>query len=201
MEAFLAVAEEEVSAAGSAEITNEDVWGVEAGTEQLGAIGFAEVEKDVLGRGLVARRHHVEPLDGVGFVTGAEFVEPIRGFGELREELRGDLGANFVAAGADGWADGGEEVGGAGFVLHLHFADGFGDDALQSATPAGMNGGDGALFGVDEENGNAISGLDPEEKAGAVRGGGVAVAKFGGRGVEKMDDIGMDLLERDELEI
>jgi len=83
LEAFLAVAEEEVSAAGSAEITNEDVWGVEAGTEQLGAIGFAEVEKDVLGRGLVARGHHVEPLDGIGLITGAKFVEPIRGFGEL----------------------------------------------------------------------------------------------------------------------
>jgi hypothetical protein len=64
-----------------------------------------------------------------------------------------------------------------------------------------VNGGDGALFWVDEENGDAIGGLDSEEKAGAVRGGSVAAAKFGGRGVEKVDDIGMDLLERDEMEI
>jgi len=149
----------------------------------------------------VARGHHVEPLDGIGLVTGAKLVEPFRGFGELREELGGDFGADFVAATADGWADGGEEIGGVGFVLHLHFADGLDEDALEGAAPSGVNGGDGALFWVDEEYGDAIGGLDSEEKAGAVRGGSVAAAKFGGRGVEKMDDIGMDLLERDEMEI
>ena len=174
---------------------------MEASGKKLGSIGFAEIEEDVLGRGLVAGGHHVEPLDGVGFIAGAELIEPFRGFGELREELGGDFGADFVAATADGWADGGEEVGGLGFVLHLHLADGFDDDALKRATPASVNGGDGALFRVDEENGDAIGGLDSEEKAGAIRGGGVATAKFGRWGVEKMDDIGMDLLERNELEI
>jgi hypothetical protein len=39
--AFLAVAEEEVAAAGSAKVADEDVGGAEAGTEELGAIGFA----------------------------------------------------------------------------------------------------------------------------------------------------------------
>jgi len=149
----------------------------------------------------VSRGHHVEPLDGIGLITGAKFVEPIGGFGELREELRGDFGADFVAATADGRADGGKKVGGAGLEVHLHLADGFDDDALEGATPAGMNGGDGPLFRVDEENGDAIGGLDSEEKAWPIRGRGVAAAKFGGRGVEKMDDVGMDLLERNELEI
>ena len=198
---FLAVAEEEVAAAGGTEIADEDALGAEVGTEELGAIGFAEIKEDVFGRRLMAGGHHVEPLDGIGLVTGAKLVEPFRGFGELREELGGDFGADFVAATADGWADGGEEVGGVGFVLHLHFADGLDEDALEGAAPSGVNGGDGALFGVDEENGDAIGGLDSEEKAGAVRGGGVAAARSGGCGVKKMDHIGVDLLERDELEI
>ena len=201
MWAFLAVAEEEVAAAGSAEVADEDVGGVETSTEKLRTIGFAEIEEDVFGGWLVARRHHVEPLDGVGFVAGAEFVEPLGGLGKLGEELAGDFRADFVAAAADGWADGGEEVGRLRFEAHLHLADSFDHDARQGAAPAGVNGGDRALFGVDEENGDAIGGLDSEEKAGAVGGQGVAFAGCGGRDVEKMDDVRMDLLERDELEI
>src|SRR6267378_5576344 len=78
--AFLAVAEEEVQAAGGTEITQEDVRGREAGIAKLSAVGFRKIEEDVLGQGLVAGRHHVEPLDGIGFVAGAEFVEPFGGF-------------------------------------------------------------------------------------------------------------------------
>ncbi len=74
----------------------------------------------------MAGGHHVEPLDGVGLVAGAEFVEVVGGVGELGEELGGDFGADFVAAGADAGADGGEEVARVGAEVHLHFADGFG---------------------------------------------------------------------------
>ncbi len=153
MGAFFAVAEEEVATAGGTEIVDKDIGRAKAGTEELGAIGFAEVEEDVLGRRLVAGGHHVEPLDWIGLVTGAELGEPVGGFRELREELGGDFGADFVAAASDGRADGGEDVGGVGFELHLHLADGFDDDAGQSASPASVNGGDGALFRVDEQNG------------------------------------------------
>src|SRR6266403_5508256 len=81
LRAFFAVAKEEVAAAGGAEIADEDVGGAEARAEKLGAIGFTEIEQDVFGRRLVAGRHHIEPLDGVGFVASTEFVEPFRGFG------------------------------------------------------------------------------------------------------------------------
>jgi len=197
--AFLAVAEEEVAAAGGTEIADEDVRGAEAGAQELGAIGFAEVEKDVLGRGLVAGGHPVEPLDGIGFVAGAKFVEPLGGFGELGKKLGGDFGAHFVAAAADGWADGGKEVGGVGFVLHLHFADGLDDDAGEGAAPAGVDGDDGALFRVYEEDGDAVGGLDAEEETRTVGGGGVSLAGFGGWGVEKMNDVGVDLFQQEKF--
>ena len=150
MGTFFAITKEEVAMARGAEIADEDIGGTEASAQELGTIGFAEVEEDVFGRGLVARGHHVEPLDGIGFVSGAEFVEPVGSFRELGEELGGDFGADFVAATADGWADGGEEVGGVGFELHLHLADSFGDDAGEGTAPAGVNGGYGALFRVDK---------------------------------------------------
>jgi hypothetical protein len=178
--AFLAVAKEEVAAAGGAEIADEDVLWAETGAEELGAIGFAEIEEDVLGRGLVAGGHPVEPLDGIWFVAGAEFVEPFRGLGKLGEELGGDFGADFVAAPANRGADGGEEVGRPGLKLHLHLAYRFDDDALKCAAPTGVDGGDGALFRVYEEDRDAVGGLHTEEKAGTVGGGGVALARLGG---------------------
>ena len=92
--------------ASGAEVDSVDVlWG-EAGGLELGAVGFAEVEEDAFGRRLVTGGHHVEPLDGVGLVAGAKFVEVGGGVGELGEELSGDFGADFVAAGADAGADG-----------------------------------------------------------------------------------------------
>jgi hypothetical protein len=199
--AFLTIAEEEVAAASGTEIADEDVRGAEARGEELGAIRFAEIEQDFFRWRLVAGGHPIEPLDGVGLVAGAEFVEPFGGLDKLREELGGDFGADFVAAGPDRGADGGDEVGGLGFELHLHLADGFDDDALQSAAPTGMHGGNGAIFRIDEENRDAIGGLDAEEEARTVRGGGIASARFGGCGVEKVDDVGMDLLQRNEFEV
>ena len=149
----------------------------------------------------MAGRNHVEPLDGIGLIAGAELVEPFGGIEELGEELSGDFGADFVAAASDGRADGGEEVGRLGFEVHLHLADGFDDDASEGASPSGVNGGYGTLFGVSEEDGDAIGGLDGQEEAGVVGDGGVAAAKSGGRCVEKMNDVRMDLLEGSELEI
>ena len=106
--AFFPVGEEEVRAAGSAEVHDMDVARLQSGGEELEAIGFAEVEEDVFRRRLVAGRGHVEPLKRIRLVAGAKLVEIGRGVGELREELRGDLGADFVAARADAGADCGE---------------------------------------------------------------------------------------------
>ena len=85
--------------------------------------------------------------------------------------------------------------------MHLHLADGFDDDAPERAAPAGVNGGDGALFRIDEENRDTVGGLDAKEKAGAVGGGGIASARFAECGVETVDNVGMDLSQRNEFEV
>src|SRR5260370_960400 len=64
-----------------------------------------------------------------------------------------------------------------------------------------MHGGNGELLRVQEENGDAVSSLHAQEKAGTVRGGSIAPARFGRCGVEKMDDIGMNLFQGDEFEV
>jgi len=157
---LFAVGEEEVGVARGAEVDGVDVLGAEAGGLELGAVGFAEIKEDAFGRGLVAGGHHVEPLDGVGLVAGAEFVEVGGGVGELGEELGGDISADLIAAWTDAGTDGDQEVARVGAEVHLHLADGFGGDAGQGAAPAGVDGGDGAFFGVDEEDRDTVGGLD-----------------------------------------
>jgi hypothetical protein len=198
---LFSVAEEKVGATGSTEVAYEDVLGTEAEGQELGAIGLFEVEVDVFGWGLVAGGHHVEPLDRIGFVAGAEFVEPVGGVGELGKELSGNFGPDFIAAAADGWADGGEEVGGVGAEVHLHLADGFDGDSGQGAAPTGVDSGYRTFSRVNEEDGDAVGGLDAEEEAGAVGDGGVAFAGLVGGGVEDMDYVGVDLFERDECQV
>ena len=107
---FFAVAEEQVGVAGGAKVADENICGAEAGGEELRAVGFAEIEADILGRRLVAGGHHVEPLQWIGFFAGAEFVEIFFGVGKLRGEFGDQFGADFVATAADGGAERGENV-------------------------------------------------------------------------------------------
>ena len=110
----------------------------------------------------MARRHHVKPLERVGFVTGAEFVEPIGSVWKLRSEFDSDFGANFVAAPSDSRTDGGEQIRGLRAEPQLHLADGFYDDALECAAPSGMNGGNSTPLGIDEKNRNAVGRLNTQ---------------------------------------
>ena len=111
----------------------------QASFQKLGPIRFAQVEEDVLRRRLMTRRRHIQPLQGIGFVAGAQFVEPLGSVWELRSKFRCHFGAHFVATAANRRTDGSKDVHGLCRILHLHFADGFGDDALQGAAPTGVN--------------------------------------------------------------
>ena len=143
----------------------------------------------------MAGRGHVEPLKGVRLIAGAKLVKPADGIGELGHELRGDFSTNFVATGADCWAEGREQIGRIGSQLHLHFADSFDDDALQSAAPARMDGRDGALLDVDQEDWDAVSGLDSEEETPTISHGGIALRRLGRSGIDHVDHVGVELFE------
>jgi len=197
LRAFFTIAEEEI-ARRRCRGRDEDVGARRPAPRKLAAIGFAEIEEDIFGRGLWPG-HHVEPLDGVGLVAGAEFVKPFGGFGKLGLKTGGDFGATHSSSRR--WkADASEEISGLGFELHLHLADGFDDDALERAAPSGVNCCDGALFRIDEENRDTVGGLDGKEKAErlvteAFRGKVRRVRR------RKMDDVGMDLFQRNEFEV
>ena len=81
------------------------------------------------------------------------------------------------------------------------FADGFFGDAGEGAAPTRVDGGNGAFFGIDEEDGDAVGSLNAEEKAGSVGDGGVAFAGLFGGGGERPDDGRMNLFEINEREL
>jgi len=196
--AFFAVAEEEIAAAGGAEIADKDVLFGEAGGKELGAIGFAKVEVDISGGRLVAGGHHAKPLEGVGLIAGSEFVEPFGGVRKLGQIGGRDFGANFVATAADRRAERGEQISRLGGEFHLHFTYGFCDDALQSAAPARVDGGDGSFSGIDEKNRNTVGGLDAEEKSRLVCDRCVTAAGVSRSGIEHVHDVGVKLFQGDE---
>ena len=173
----------------------------QAGGEELRAIGFGKIELDIARRWLVARGHHAEPLQRIGLIAGARLIEIVGGIGELRRELGDEFRAHFIAAGAYGGAESGEEIGRLAAKFEAQAAHGLFGDACKRALPTRMNGGDGSLFGIDEEDRNAIGGLHGKKQAGAIRDGGVALAGVSGRGGEKMYHVGVDLLERREGEV
>jgi len=162
---FTAVTEKELDVAGGAEIARKNVLWAQARGEELRTIGFAEIEVNVFWRWLVAGRLHVEPLKRVRLFAGARFIEILGRIGKLCGEFGDKAGGNLVATGTDGRADGGEQMGGLTAEFELHTADGFLRDAGKGAPPTRMDGGNGALFRIDEENGHTVGGLNAEQEA------------------------------------
>ena len=69
------------------------------------------------------------------------------------------------AAGANPWADGGQNVLRAGAVEGGHLRHCLGGNAQAGPPPAGVNGGDGLPHRVVEENGDAVGVVDGEGQA------------------------------------
>jgi hypothetical protein len=196
--AFPSVTEKQAGVAGGAEITDKNVFPCEASGNKLRTVGFAEVQADIFGRRLVARGHHVEPLQGIGFVASAEFIEPLFGAGELRSELGDEFGANLVATAANRWAESRENILGAGAEVHAHLAESFFRNASERPAPAGMNRGDGALLWIDQQNRNAIGRLHAEQQAGRVGERSIASAGPVRRRLNESHDGRMELAERNQ---
>ena len=149
----------------------------------------------------MARRLHVEPLEGIRLFTRARLVEIVGSVGELRGEFAYEVGSDSVTTRTNRRADGGQKIGGLAAELELQTADSFFGDAGEGAAPAGVDCGKSAIFRIDEEYRHAIGGLDGKEEAGTVRGGSIAFRNVGRRLGEHTNYVRVDLLERDQFEI
>jgi len=164
----------------------------------------------------VTRRHHAEPLQRVGTLTGDELVialavaqavrevEPIAGLRELSRESLSDFRADFVTASPNGRTDCSDHMVRPGAKFHAHATDSFCHDARERAAPSGVNGGHSAQFLIREENWHAVGGLHGEQQS--ARAGDERVTGAGGRGkricrsfVGQMNYVGMNLFQCDQL--
>ena len=110
MRALLTITKEKVGMTSGAKARREDVFLADSSGEELGAIGFGQIEMNVFGRRLVTGRHHVEPLEWIGFFACARLIEILVGVGKLRGELGDEVRADFVAARADAGSNSGEKI-------------------------------------------------------------------------------------------
>lgn len=81
-------------------------------------------------------------------------------------EQHTDLAPGFKAARADGRAESGAKPRGIGAEADAQSLDARGRHAGEGAAPTGMHGGDGAVLGVGDENGNTVGGFDGDALAG-----------------------------------
>ena len=178
--------------------------GAQAGGEKLAAIGLDEIDvkagpdRRVAGRALGEKKHGEFAAHGIGIVNLAKEFARI---GKLRFEFGENLFTDGVTAEANAGADGGDQVLRAGAECETHAADAGFDNTFKGPAPAGVEGGDGALLAIGDEDGNAIGGLNGEEQAG-VRGDlsvGLVGARAGGVGGNGANDqVGMKLAKGDQ---
>ena len=163
--------------AGGALADDRDLRGIEAGIEELAAVGFDEVEVNlradvgVAGSARGEEEQRIFVADGIGVVDLGEERGRV---GELALKVETHLLADGITAGADAGADGGDEVFGARTELQAHGADAALDDAGEGAAPACVEGGDDATAGVGDENRHAVGSEDGKENI--VPGGDESVA-------------------------
>lgn len=200
MAVFLAVAEQQIVAARGAQIADENIPWTYASIEKLRTVGSAQIEQHTFWRRLVPRRHHVEPLQRIRFIAGAQLIEEFRRIRELSQKRADNLRADLVATTADCRADGGKHIRGIGAKFHLHPANSLGNDTLQRTAPSSVHGRHRALFGVDEQNGNAIGSLHAKQEPAMSSDGSVATARLIRRGAEYAHHIGMKLAQRNQFE-
>ena len=123
------MAEEQAGVAGGAEVAHVDIFDEHTCSHELRSIGRAKIQVHVFRGRLVAGGLHVEPLERIGLFAGAGLIEIVAGIGKLGGEFGDEIGGDFVAAGADGRADGSEKIGGLAAEFESHAADCFLGDA------------------------------------------------------------------------
>ena len=144
-----------------------DVRGIQAGGDQLIAVGRPAIESQAI----VAIRIRREPRIGVerraGGVRGVTCR--VRVACDVRCERFANFRPNLITAGADAGADGGDEVFGPASILLLETAHRGGSNVGGRATPSGVNGGDRAGEWVGHQQGHTISDLHDERDAVFIR--------------------------------
>ena len=151
-----------------------------AGRPELFEVGRSEVEEILpraAGRG-----------EKTGWKTGREIFAP-------------DVLSDFIAGGADARPGRGDDVGRIRSEPLVHRPEGRPDDSGPGSLPPGMDGGDHAKAFVAKEKRQAIGCFYDQKKAGNAGYRGVSLRPFGRDFFNDMNNIRMDLIEKNRIKI
>ena len=121
----------------------------------------------------IAHSAEIGHVDTIGGEAGGEELRAIDGrevdsLPSLPAELRGDLGADFVAALSDAGSDGRVQIGRVCPELRVHLIGGLARDLGGCPTPSGVDGGYSAVAVIDQQDRDAIRGFDGDYGAWSV---------------------------------
>ena len=161
----------------------------------------------------MAGRFHREPREPVRIVVAVgqaieRAIEPVARVPKLRLKFRRHFCTHLVAARADAWPQCRNDVRGPRAEFHLHAPQSFFRNPANGPAPSGMDRSDGAPFCIGKQNRNAIGGLHHQQDARLASNQSVASRRYLGgiarssaviRRTHNVDDIGMNLPERNNL--
>jgi hypothetical protein len=127
-----------------------------------------------------------------------DLAKQIVGVSELRLELLAHFGSDIVAASVNSRADGSFDIPGQRAKATEHFPHAFFNDAFDCAAPTCVKHSHGSLLGVDEDDGQAIGGLDSEQNAGHARDEPIANKRFLRQVTYAVDEIGVNLTQSNQ---
>ena len=143
-----------------------DVFLKNSCSHKLPPVRFNQVEEDSRGEFAMARSAGGEKQQRIFLAHGIgvfDFAEESRSIIELRFEPGADFFSDLIATALDAGADGGFEIAGAGTEVAKHLSDAFFDDAFEGATPSSVEDADGSVFWIDEDDRQAVGGLNSQQ--------------------------------------
>lgn len=171
------------------------------GIEQLPAIGFDQVEKNLNGKIAVPGGARREKQHGIFFAHGVrlfDLVEERPGVGELGFEVLAHFFTDRIAAVVNAGTDCSFEIARVATEVAVHLAHTLFDDALHRASPSGVEDANRALPAIDHDDRKAVGGLDGKQESRCAGEKAVADERFGRRAGDRVNDVGVDLAERCE---
>lgn len=193
-----AVGKQDVGAAGGAESDFRDIFRGESGVEQLAAVGFGQVEEDLLGQFTVAGGARSQEEQRIFFVDLVRLfgdAEETASITELRFESSANLGPDLIATSANAGTDDGFQVAGTAAEVSPHLSDALFDNSLDRSAPSGMEDANGLAFCVHNNDGKAIGGQDGQQDS---RGSGykaIAGQRLFRSSCNVVDEVGMNLTQ------
>ncbi len=165
------------------------------------AIGFDQIEKYFFRQNTVAGGAGSEKQHGIFFAYGIrlfDVTEKVFRVGELRLEFLAQLFAYFITTAVNTGADGGLNIARRSAEVAAHFSQTFFDDALERSAPACMKHSDRMTLSIDQNNRQAVGGLNAENQAGSRRDQSIACERNVRRRIDEVDDVGVYLAQGNE---